>query len=70
MGMQPPALSDILSSEETAAEIKVRPRTLESWRRRGFGPPFVRVSSRCIRYHRDDIERWLTARRVGSDGAK
>lgn len=39
-------------------------RTLEAWRRRGYGPPFIRVSPRAIRYRRSDVEAWLAARRV------
>lgn len=36
---------------------------LKTWRRRGKGPPFVRMSERVFVYRRCDIERWILARR-------
>lgn len=42
-------------------------RTLEGWRHRGCGPPFIRVSPRAVRYRRRDVERWLAERRVGDE---
>jgi len=39
-------------------------KTLETWRRQGTGPAFVRVG-RDIRYRESDVERWLTAQTVG-----
>lgn len=47
--------------------LGVKPRTLEGWRRRGCGPPFIRLSGRVIRYNRADLERWLNERRVDDD---
>ena len=41
-------------------------RTLEAWRRRGYGPPFIRLSPRLVRYKAGDIDRWLAARVVGA----
>ena len=40
-------------------------RTLEAWRHRGYGPPFLRLSPRLVRYRASDIDRWLAARVVG-----
>jgi predicted DNA-binding transcriptional regulator AlpA len=40
-------------------------RTLETWRCRGYGPPFVRLSPRLVRYRASDIDRWLAARVIG-----
>ena len=37
-----------------AGFLGVTDRTLQKWRRTGGGPPFVRVSSRCVRYRRID----------------
>ena len=28
----------------------------------GTGPAFVRISSRCIRYHIEDLDRWIAER--------
>jgi len=42
-------------------------RSLEAWRRRGYGPPFIRVTRRTLRYRWQDVERWLAERRVGDE---
>ncbi len=40
-------------------------RWLEMAAFRGDGPPFIKLSSRCVRYRRSDFETWLSARTVG-----
>ena len=40
-------------------------KTLEAWRCRGGGPPFIRVG-RLIRYRPDDVARWCESRRMQS----
>jgi hypothetical protein len=58
---------ELLDSKTLAKDILKlgSERSLEAWRRRGFGPPFIRVSPRAVRYRRRDVERWLNERRVG-----
>lgn len=34
--------------------------TLAKWRYAGFGPQFIRVSSRTIRYRDEDVNQWMT----------
>jgi hypothetical protein len=53
----------VLVDERTAATmIDLTPRFLQERRRRGDGPPFVQISSRCIRYRPEDLERWAEER--------
>jgi hypothetical protein len=52
----------LLNEREAADAIGLTPRFLVERRRTGDGPPFVRVSSRCIRYRPQDIERWAVER--------
>jgi predicted DNA-binding transcriptional regulator AlpA len=33
-------------------------------RRHQYGPPFIRVSNKCVRYRRSDVIEWLKSRRV------
>jgi excisionase family DNA binding protein len=59
---------DLLSPREAARLLGVQPRTLRAWRRDGREIPFVRLSCRCIRYRRRDVERFIDARRIGGGG--
>jgi predicted nucleic acid-binding protein len=60
----------LLDTSEAAHILTVRStRTLEAWRYRGVGPPYIRVGG-VIRYSRSDIERWLARRRVDADAER
>jgi predicted DNA-binding transcriptional regulator AlpA len=52
----------LLSQKRVATMLSVTPRAVEAWRIRGEGPSFIRISSRCIRYRRSDVEAWLSSR--------
>lgn len=39
-------------------------QTLAKWRMDRIGPPFERISGRCIRYPVDKLEQWLASRAV------
>ena len=39
---------------------RVTPATLAKWRYKGFGPIFILVSSRTIRYRAEDVNQWIT----------
>jgi predicted DNA-binding transcriptional regulator AlpA len=48
----------LLRESEAAALLGFTQRALQAWRQRGQGPPFVRISSRAVRYRRKDLTRW------------
>ncbi len=52
----------LLRQEEAAAMLNVAPRTLEAWRFRGEGPPWVRISGRCVRYRKSDLLAFIEER--------
>lgn len=52
----------LLEPKTLAKMLGLTVRALEAWRLRGEGPSFIRISSRCIRYRRQDVEAWLAAR--------
>ncbi len=52
----------LLTQAEAAERLGLTPRFLEARRHRGGGPPFVRVSARCVRYRQKDIEAWIGER--------
>jgi predicted DNA-binding transcriptional regulator AlpA len=58
---------DLLDQRQAATRLGLpSARTLEAWRLRGYGPPFLRLSPRLVRYRASDIEQWLAARVVGA----
>ena len=60
MSTSEPILSDFLTKEELAAELRRNPRTLDRWDALGLGPPRTRVGRRVL-YRRASVGRWLTA---------
>lgn len=55
----------LLKEEAVADLLDVSVRTLQAWRLRRVGPPFVQVG-RAIRYRRRDLIDWIGANTVGS----
>lgn len=52
----------LLSEKEAARILGFSHRTLQAWRVQGGGPAFIRVSTRCVRYRMEDLERWIADR--------
>ena len=46
---------DLLETVHAADELGLSPRTLEGWRRRGEGPPYLKIGRR-VKYRAEDIE--------------
>lgn len=53
----------LLYEVDAARLMNLSSRTLQAWRSKGLGPPYVRVG-RAIRYRWDDIAAWLDSRTV------
>ncbi len=60
MSKSEPILSEFLTKEELAAELRRNPRTLDRWDALGLGPPRTHVG-RQVLYRRASVERWLAA---------
>ena len=56
---------------DTAAYLNVEPRTCRLWRTTR-GLPFIRISSKAVRYRKADVDTWLDRRRcqTGKEGAR
>ena len=54
---------DVLDDKQVSALLHTNPRTLRLWRHTR-GLPFVRITSKVIRYRRADIDQWLARRTV------
>ena len=52
----------LLRPASAAKLLDLSPRTLERARHEGWGPPYVRVSARAIRYRSEDLAAWIAAR--------
>lgn len=52
----------LLRESEAAMLLGFTRRALQAWRQRGGGPPFVRISSRAVRYRRRDLVAWAEER--------
>jgi predicted DNA-binding transcriptional regulator AlpA len=55
--------NDLLNTSDVAEWLGISTQFLEIGRHRGFGPPYIRVSPRRIRYRRGDVLNWLAARK-------
>jgi hypothetical protein len=61
---------DALLTEVRAADLlSLSVRTLQAWRARGFGPPYVRAG-RAVRYRRHDLLAWTEACVVYAEGPR
>jgi hypothetical protein len=56
----------LVDQVDAAAILDVTPRSMERWRLIGDGPPFIRISSRCVRYRLGDLHEWVASRRQTS----
>jgi predicted DNA-binding transcriptional regulator AlpA len=61
---------DLLTTEQAATKLGLSERTLEAWRFRGEGPPFLRVGPRRVAYSLNDLDSWLRLRRCDPDTAR
>ncbi|MEU1954047.1 helix-turn-helix domain-containing protein [Nocardia rhamnosiphila] len=54
------------STAELAVLLGIDPSSLRRWRTANppYGPAFVRVSARVVKYAAEDIEVWLRAKRT------
>lgn len=57
-----PYEDDLLSTTQVAAWLDLSVQFLEIGRVRGYGPKFLRLSPRRIRYRRSDVLNWLDER--------
>jgi excisionase family DNA binding protein len=64
-GASPRLLSDYLTAEQLAEELRISSRTLARWRALDEAPPAVRVGRRIL-YRRSTVAAWLAHRERAS----
>ena len=52
---------ELLTLAQVAAELKVSREALYRWRRRGSGPPAIRLPGGTVRIRRSALTGWLRA---------
>src|SRR5271169_5750893 len=57
---------DLLNTTALAEWLGVSVQWCEIGRHRGYGPPFLKVGTRRIRYRRGDVRAWLAERQFRS----
>ncbi|QDP20023.1 helix-turn-helix domain-containing protein [Sphingomonas xanthus] len=65
-------LDDLLTNEQAAKLLGIKPTTLEIWRTKGKSPPFLKLGTSKqapIRYHRAALAVWLNERSFASTSA-
>jgi hypothetical protein len=63
---------ELLDNEATAALLSLKPNTLEVWRCKSKGPPFLKLGDTPqapVRYRRSDVMEWLSRRSFASTSA-
>lgn len=59
-GSPPPNVDDLLTPEETAGLLGVKPDTLANWRcTKRVQLPYLKLGARIIRYRRSDVADFL-----------
>jgi predicted DNA-binding transcriptional regulator AlpA len=53
---------DLMTTSELAEMLGISVQWLEIGRSKSYGPPFVRLSPRRVRYNRSDVIAWLAER--------
>lgn len=57
----------LMDTEEAAAFLGLSARALEARRHQGKGPPYVRISSRAVRYEPVALRQWIEEKTVRRD---
>lgn len=53
----------LISTKQAAKMLGAEPATLRGWRCAKIGPPFIRISSRSVKYDERDIQTYVAERR-------
>lgn len=61
-------MSELLNEAGAAEFLSVKPGLLQRWRFERKGPAFIKVG-KAVRYRRADLERFIEAGRVETDGS-
>ena len=53
-------MGQLLTEEEAATYLSLSPRTLQTWRSKLVGPPYMKPPGvNVVRYRAEDLEKWV-----------
>lgn len=55
-------MEKLISTEDAAELVRLRPQTLRSLRSKGGGPVFVKLAPNRVAYRTADLEKWTEAK--------
>lgn len=61
--------TDLITPDQAAAILSLNAKVLERWRGTGQGPAYIRLTSKSIRYRREDIDAFVAERVRASTAA-
>lgn len=62
--------NEILDTKDAAKFLRLSTKTLENWRCRGFGPRFLKLSRKAVRYRVVDLVSWMDGVTISSTSEK
>jgi hypothetical protein len=62
-----PGINQLVTTAVAADLLGLTVRGLEGMRMKRVGPPFVRISRRCIRYNLSDLQRFIMMKMVRTE---
>ena len=63
-------MKQVLTPAQAAEYLGVTPGTLANWRSTKIGPPFSKINKKCVRYLRDQLDKWVREQQGASTDAK
>jgi predicted DNA-binding transcriptional regulator AlpA len=62
-----PEPDKLLRTADVAYVLGMARITIQNWRARGEGPPFIRISSKSVRYSEKALAKWVKDRTVSGE---
>ncbi len=59
----------LLTNEQAAERLGIQPGTLENWRVRKFGPPYIKMG-KVVRYEINEVDRYKRENKIFPRGEK
>lgn len=53
------SVPNLLNEAQAATYLGISPKTLQQWRWRGDGTPFIKLGGKMIRYRKSDLDQFI-----------